>query len=85
MSALIRSAAVLAVLVFSLRALAAIAQARVAVWPGWVVPFPALLLAITALLVLALAARVALALLADRVRLPYVAVAITWRTSPEVK
>jgi hypothetical protein len=63
----------------SVRALAVVAEARVAVWPGWVVPVPAALLATVALTAAALAARVALALLADRMRLPYIAVAITWR------
>jgi hypothetical protein len=79
MSALVKVAAVLAALVFSVRALAVIAEARVSVWPGWVVPVPAALLATVALLALALAARIALALLAGRGVLPYVAVAVTWR------
>lgn len=82
MTALARLAVVLAALVFSVRALAALAEARVAVWPGWVVPVPAALLATVALVALALGARVALALVASRMRLPYVAVAITWREVP---
>lgn len=82
MTALARLAAVFAALVISTRALAVVAEARVAVLPGWVVPVPAALLATVALVALALAARVALALLASRMRLPYVAVAITWRQVP---
>jgi hypothetical protein len=79
MSALARAAAVLVALVFSVRALAVVAEARVSVWPGWVVPVPAALLASAALLAAVLTLRIALALLADRARLPYIAVAITWR------
>jgi hypothetical protein len=79
MSALVKAAAALVALVFSVRALAALAAARVPILPGWVVPLPAVLLATAGLLVLALAARVALALLAGRGVLPYVAVAVTWR------
>ena len=79
MTALAKAAAALSALVFSLRALAVIAEARVPLLPGWVVPVPAALLATVALLALALAARVALALLAGRGVLPYVAVAVTWR------
>jgi hypothetical protein len=79
MTALARFAAALAALVFALRALAVIAEARVPLWPGWVVPVPAALLATAALLALALGARFALALLAGRSVLPYVAVAVTWR------
>lgn len=79
MTALARAAVVPAALVFSLRALAVIASARVPVLPGWVVPVPAVLLATAALLALALAARLLLAVLAGRGVLPYVAVAITWR------
>ena len=58
---------------------AVIGRARVAVLPGWVVPVPAALLAVVTLLALARAARVALALLASRNRLPYVAVAVGWQ------
>jgi hypothetical protein len=76
---LAKAAAVLMALVFSLRALAVIAEARVSVLPGWVVPVPVVLLATAALLALVLAARVGLALLAGRGVLPYVAVAVTWR------
>jgi hypothetical protein len=79
MITLAKAAAALVALVFSVRALAVIAEARVSVWPGWVVPVPAALLATVALLALALAARIALALLAGRGVLPYVAVAVTWR------
>jgi len=79
MSALTRAVAALVALVFSVRALAVIAEARVPLWPGWVVPFPAVALATVALAVLALAARLALALLAGRGALPYIAVAVTWR------
>ena len=79
MTALARLVVAFAALMMSVRALAVVAEARVAVLPGWVVPAPAALLATVALGVLALAARVALALLARRARLPYVAVAITWR------
>ncbi len=50
-----------------------------ALWPGWVVPLPTLIVAALALLALGLAARLALALLAGRRPLPYVAVAVTWR------
>jgi hypothetical protein len=79
MITLAKAAAVLAALVMSARALAAVAEARVPIFPGWVVPVPAALLATAGLLALALAARVALALLAGRGVLPYVAVAVTWR------
>jgi hypothetical protein len=78
-TALVKVAAALVALVFSCRALAAIAAARVPILPGWVVPVPAALLAIAALLALIVAGRVALALLAGRGVLPYVAVAVTWR------
>jgi hypothetical protein len=60
-------------------ALNAAARVRVALWPGWVVPLPTLIVAALALLALVLAARLALALLAGRGVLPYVAVAVTWR------
>jgi hypothetical protein len=43
------------------------------------VPLPTLIVAALALLALALAARLALALLAGRGWLPYIAVAVTWR------
>jgi hypothetical protein len=79
MTALVRAAVVLGALVFSFRALAAVAAARVPLLPGWVVPVPAVLLATAALAVLALAARLALAVLAGRAALPYVLVAVTWR------
>lgn len=79
MITLAKAAIALMALVFACRAVAVVATARVPILPGWVVPVPAVLLAIVALLVLALAARVALAMLAGRGLLPYVAVAITWR------
>ena len=79
MTALAKAAAALAALVFSLRALAVIAEARVPLLPGWVVPVPAALLATAVLLALVLAARLALATLAGRCVLPYVAVAVMWR------
>lgn len=59
--------------------LTACSRVRVALWPGWVVPLPTLIVAALALLAAALLARVALALLAGRARLPYIAVAVTWR------
>jgi len=79
MIALAKAAAALAALVFSLRALAVIAEARVPLLPGWVVPVPAALLATATLFMLAFATRLALATLAGRGALPYIAVAITWR------
>lgn len=73
------TARVLALLSTLVAALAAAARVRVALWPGWSVPLPALIVAVLALSVLALAARLALALLAGRVRLPYITVVVTWR------
>jgi hypothetical protein len=55
------------------------ARVRIALWPGWIVPLPALLLALVALLAATFAARVVLAVLGDRAPLPYIAVAVTWR------
>jgi hypothetical protein len=78
-TALAKLAAVFAALVVSARALAVIAEARVPLLPGWVVPVPAVLLAAVALLAVTFAARVALAILDDRGPLPYIAVAGTWR------
>lgn len=72
-------ARVLAMLSAVVAALAAAARVRVPLWPGWVVPLPTLIVAALALLALTLTARVALALLAGRVRLPYIAVAVIWR------
>jgi hypothetical protein len=69
-------AALLAVLTAALNLAA---RVRVALWPGWVVPLPALLLALVALVALTAAARAVLAVLGDRVPLPYIAVAVTWR------
>ena len=57
----------------------ATARVRVALWPGWVVPLPTLIVAAVALAALALALRLALALLAGRIRVPYIAVAVIWR------
>jgi hypothetical protein len=59
--------------------LAAAARVRVPLWPGWVVPLPTLIVAALALAVLALAARIALALLAGRGALPYIVIAVTWK------
>jgi hypothetical protein len=72
-------ARLLALLSALVAALAAAARVRVPLWPGWVVPLPTLIVAALALTALALAARVALALLAGRGVLPYIAVAVTWR------
>jgi hypothetical protein len=72
-------ARVLALLSAVAAALTAAARVRVALWPGWVVPLPSLIVAALALLALALALRVALALLTRRGRLPYIAIAVTWR------
>jgi len=72
-------ARLLALLAALVTALTAAARVRVALWPGWVVPLPTLIVAALALLALALAARLALALLAGHTRLPYIAVAVTWR------
>jgi hypothetical protein len=69
-------AAILAALTVALNAAA---RVRVALWPGWAVPLPTLIVAALALLALATSARLALALLAGRGVLPYVAVAVTWR------
>jgi hypothetical protein len=55
------------------------AHVRVALWPGWIVPLPALLVALAALVALTAAARAVLAVLGNRVPLPYIAVAVTWR------
>jgi uncharacterized integral membrane protein len=71
--------AVLAALVMSARALAVIAEARVPLLPGWVVPVPAALLAVLVLFAVTLTARVALAILGDRAPLPYIVIAVTWR------
>lgn len=60
-------------------ALDAAARVRVALCPGWVVPLPTLIVSAVALTVLALAFRLALALLAGRIRVPYIAVAVVWR------
>ena len=79
MTALARAVAALVALVFSVRALAVVAEARVPLWPGWVVPFPAVALATVALAVLALVCRIALALAAGRGALPYIVLAVTWR------
>jgi hypothetical protein len=72
-------ARLLAMLSALVAALAAAARVRVPLWPGWVVPLPTLIVAALALAVLALAARIALALLAGRGALPYVVVAVTWK------
>lgn len=69
-------AALFAVLTVSLNLAACV---RVALWPGWVVPLPALLLALVALLAITTAARAVLAVLGARAPLPYIAVAVTWR------
>jgi hypothetical protein len=60
-------------------ALNATAHVRVALWPGWMVPLPTLLVAAEALLVAWLAVRLTVVLLARRGPLPYVAVAVIWR------
>jgi hypothetical protein len=57
----------------------AIARVRVTLWPGWVAPLPSLVVAVLALSLAVLLARVALTLLARRACLPYIAVAVTWR------
>lgn len=72
-------ARLLAMLSALVAAMAAAARVRVPLWPGWVVPLPTLIVAALALLAVTLTARVALALLAGRVRLPYIAVAMVWR------
>jgi hypothetical protein len=60
-------------------ALNATAHVRVALWPGWLVPLPTLVVSAEALLVAWLAARLAVAVLARRGPLPYIAVAVIWR------
>jgi hypothetical protein len=72
-------ARLLALLSALVAVMAAAARVRVPLWPGWVVPLPSLIVAALVLLALTLTARVALALLAGRTRLPYIAVAVTWR------
>ena len=72
-------ARVLALLSALTAALAAASRVRVPLWPGWVVPLPTLVVAALALVVLALAARIALALLGGRGVLPYVVIAVTWK------